>query len=134
MNREIKFRAWDKETNEFNYVYLKNKSVDFSHYVSNKNWEEFQEYTGLKDNRNKEIYEGDIITFTEIDEDSAFGIEETHTVVVTWIEEIAQWRAVYNNGQRRELHLITDFSPVYKCEIIGNIYENENLINNKKIC
>ncbi len=86
------------------------------------------QYTGLKDYHQQEIYDGDILTFTEIDEDSCMGREETHTGVVKWIEDIAQWRFIYHSGQRRELHLVTDLEPVTECRVIGNIYENPDLI------
>lgn len=87
------------------------------------------QFTGLFDKNGKEIYEGDIITFTETDEDSGAGREETHTGKIEWLTEYAQFMFIYPSGQRRGLHTITDFEPVYKCEIIGNIYENPELIN-----
>ena len=52
--REIKFRAWDN----------RNKIMDIPDHIANGiDGEKYQimQYTGLKDNNGKEIYEGDIV-------------------------------------------------------------------------
>ncbi len=87
------------------------------------------QFTGLLDRNGKEIYEGDVLRFTEVDEDSCMGREDTHVGKVVWVEEIAQWRFIYPSGQRRELHLVTHFPQVIHNEVIGNIYENPELLN-----
>jgi len=133
--REIKFRAWD-EKNKMRIIKsledLLQWSADGNYQNRDMEFVVWEQYTGLKDNNGKEIYEGDIITFTEIDEDSCLGKEDTHTGKVEWIDEIAQWRFIYPSGQRTELHFIVQLPTIKSCEVIGNIYENPELLQGLK--
>jgi len=147
--RKIKFRAWNKvwgmmslvDKIEFEEgkpvsVSVTIKATDFDH---TDEWSDYevgddiilQQFTGLKDKNGKEIYDGDIITFTEIDEDSCMGKEDTYTGKVEWIDEISQWRFIYPSGQRTELHFIVQLPTIRSCEVIGNIYENPELLLDK---
>lgn len=155
MNRDLKFRAWDKIENIMHYQENGNEGVEFSFggtncvrvyeykpqlidgvCIDDYDYDELEDYelmqyTGLRDKNGKEIYDGDIITFTEIDEDSCMGKENTYTGKVEWIDEIAQWRFIYPSGQRTELHFIVQLPTIISCEVIGNIYENPELLLDK---
>ena len=112
--REIKFRVWDKLNKEMINV----ESINFQERrvykndVSYRNFNdtELMEYTGLKDMKGKEIYEGDIL-------------------FETFREEY--FKVVFENGSFRaevdEYSLdLEDYANI--CEIVGNIYENPELI------
>ncbi len=130
MERIIKFRAWDKGqkkmTNVVN-VYSENDGTswwsadhidpenDATICSFDKDSGVLMQYTGLKDENGKEIYESDILKTTAIFASDKIG-NEYFNVVVKWSK--CRWVA---NGSLNS----------YQCrisEIIGNIYENKNLI------
>ena len=109
MNRIIKFRAWDDLQKEWEYSDAM-PDMGFWKWVSYNSDTIFNQYTGLRDKNKNEIYEGDICkqVFNGADTATTIGevkIESTRGVVVgnmpIWPHDV---------------------------EIIGNIYENSELL------
>ena len=122
--REIKFRAWLKYKKEM----LDNARPDFFckqlHYLCDNSAGgqdvlgvstediELKQYTGLKDTNNKEIYEGDI-----------FHIGSKKILyVVEWIDCGLKGKQIRNKSCIGLDYWKDDI------EVIGNIYENPELI------
>jgi uncharacterized phage protein (TIGR01671 family) len=114
--RPIKFRAWHKKQKRMVSVFHLHQSSEgiFEVYESINGVEgiygineiELMQYTGLHDKNGKEIYEGDIVrwaneNWTIIFREDRYGAYRKNEMLIDWWEEF---------------------------EVIGNIYENPELI------
>lgn len=121
MTREIKFRAWEKPSTEVGFEGKMHYGIDeyFHKWHGHKDYEVMQ-FTGLLDKNGKEIYEGDVIDFEYRSGlwEVKFGEQE---ISHDWIG-IGFFLSQENN-----------VNGIYnKCgEVIGNIYENPNLLQEK---
>jgi uncharacterized phage protein (TIGR01671 family) len=134
--REIKFRAWDKTTNKMVFperlfsdkdglIWHADLGNRYSNIVIEKcNTAVLMQYTGLKDKNGKEIYEGDILSWQE-------HVRMYGTDLNKWVTEKVPVRfddtgAMFLCGD--------DFLFKYneKAEVIGNIYENQELLEVKR--
>ena len=134
MNREIKFRAWDTVNNcwfkqenpqgnplskhflDLNGWLWEEENINSSNSEKNDSLSKKEfiliQYTGLKDNFGKDIYEGDLLKqFNDI-------------LTVFWKE--GGFSVKKEDGINKGLTLIPSY--LIDCEIIGNIYENPELI------
>lgn len=113
--REIKFRAWDKKGK----VWLEWGSFDLFQMLKNDRYVVVQ-YTGLKDKKGKEIYEGDILAFI-FPNNSNKGIAP-----IVW--EYGCWNVTDFKNEAGSNN-IYNLYPTTDCEVIGNIKENPELLN-----
>jgi len=120
MNREIKFRAWgDGEMQtEFEISSLGVVGITdmFESYCSCPTWILMQ-FTGLHDKNGKEIYEGDIVKYQVPKYEDGDLIYTNRTIVGD----------VYFNCGMYWFGSLHSILPT-RMEIIGNIYENPELL------
>lgn len=117
--REIKFRAWDKDLKEMLFIdNIFNMTEKFSE-RGKLGYFILQQFTGLKDKNGKEIYEGDIVETN--------GIDGKLRWVFKYIEEDC---GVYGgfNPEPVNYNLSSIHNNIENCEVIGNIFENPDLI------
>lgn len=160
--REIKFRVWDKKENamerdiySIEWVAGGMKVGGPGYHISN-GWASvndtlkdklgepdliLMQYTGLKDKNGKEIYEGDIVR----------GIVDVPIMMGNDFEHIKMGGEVFydhsgfslkviqsmcdpeRNGMVNYFDFVGDDGSVFeKMEVIGNIYENPDLLTNEK--
>ena len=109
--RKFKFRAWDKVYKHFHEGDLLRDYV-LGDFVDNPEYEVTQ-YTGLVDKNGKEIYEGDI--YSAVSVSGLVGI------------------VLYKKGRVVILSEDGNDYPItlYRGQVIGNIYENPELLEVK---
>jgi uncharacterized phage protein (TIGR01671 family) len=137
MNRQIKFRVWDKITNQ----YLQELGIYYWHIPYSLDSEKItgeanlvglsellrhdnfvaQQYTGLKDKNGKCVYEGDIVKFSRLFEKER------------QIKELKSFVRFHNGQFGFDLIGFNDmfFTLSDECgiEVIGNIFEHPELLN-----
>ena len=115
MNREIKFRAWETRYDKPRMIYSDEFSNETFWAVAEYDCEIMQ-YTGLKDKNGKEIYEGDIVKH----------YDDTLQNNLPW--EIKFEIGVINDYGDTMLGWNMPPSATHKYIVIGNIYENPELL------
>ncbi len=127
--REIKFRLWaDGEM-----VYCKPfRLVPPSESIYGSIV--YMQWTGLYDRRRKEIYEGDIVQTTTNQGDvvSVGDVQFSHGVFgAEWARNKKHKDMVGSFGQLHNLKSMDD-KIIERLEVIGNIYENPELLNKEQ--
>ena len=140
MTRPIKFRAWDTISGKYAYA-IPDVTQTILEWDNSNGSLRLQQFTGLLDKNGKEIYEGDIVRYHHYyDNFGTIEEDEYRNGVVVWGDETAMhggWhvreRRKYDNGyineesDERFPNVKTD-KPISKIEVIGNIYENKELL------
>lgn len=129
MKREIKFRAWDKEQNN---MWGWDKLIDKQGTYLNSKYFAVMQYIGLHDKNRKEIYEGDIVKYN-FDMQSKFVVKWCKRKAGFEYLEIKKKKRFLSNKQKtkRSEYGISQHPGSYEVEIIGNIYQDKKLLQNK---
>jgi uncharacterized phage protein (TIGR01671 family) len=119
MQREIKFRAWDKKTKS---MILEVWEIGFGDRNNPETWLvgddshtdnfELMQFTGLLDKNGKKIFENDILKIYYQNNQKSYLKE------VKWLNDIS------NKGRWDAL----DNCAYTSCEVVGNIFENPELL------
>ena len=124
----LRFRAWHNELGRMMSIKNMwfqdsrieelelNDAVMNDHITAYPDEIELMQSTGLVDKEGKEVFEGDILHHQ---------IQTEYTFIVKYDKDKGRW---YGDGLSRtyRINITKEFLPYYK--VIGNIYENKNLL------
>ena len=134
--REIRFRVWDKKEKTMNYsaegrivdgrLIAFDLMIEWRRNIYSSEWELMQ-FTGLLDKNGKEIFEGDIL---KCERDYW---ETPRNLVVEWNEDCWALLKTDDPVDSEVLNHNSSFNvPEYYREVIGNIYENPELVGKEE--
>jgi uncharacterized phage protein (TIGR01671 family) len=158
MNREIRFRAWDESNKvmhfDFQFIKSGNDGNDWIIFTSDNqtlSWDKIKndgtihpfnnpyfqqqlhisQFTGLKDKNGKEIYESDILKISWSEWSTRGYLQSSdmtneYEEIVTVKYKAPNFCFFLKNGKQ------TNLRNSATVEVIGNIYENPNLLQDAK--
>ena len=114
--RALKFRAWDESLKEMISWEDMLNDIELKHFILNQksNVCPIEQFTNIKDSKGIDIYENDIIKYTQ---------HHFNTDLLTTKYKIVEfyydrWNIYATNAGESDI------------EVIGNIHENQDLLNN----
>jgi len=134
--REIKFRAWHKNWGSFANLtedsdFMAGFNEEGQIYIINNGYPDeknrdfiIQQFTGFRDSKGKEIYEGDILQFNN---------DSSVVRLVVFHQPIGGFGLKYEEKPERILPIIVPLKieRVLAYEIVGNKFENPELLEVK---
>lgn len=142
--REIKFRAWDEVSKKWVYHIVPNKGCPSAVWEGSFDWDdllEWKQFTGLKDKNGREIWEGDILSFPDTESeyvDVGIGNVKVAEFPLNAFFPVEFKECEFGMTVEGTEHGINgwislrafneDYYKMSECEVIGNIYENPELL------
>lgn len=143
MSREIKFRIWDKYNHEYwhylrpEIVFDSDGAAKIEFYIGGAGkFHDYrdgdfviQQFTGLKDKNEKEIYEGDILRIKL--PDTSYWQDEPRQIwnaEVKYEEDRGGYILQFREHGRRQPYIDLNYDSACDAEILGNIFENPDLL------
>ena len=125
MNRPIKFRVWNKKSNEWCGTIGLNETISHNSIINLPDDLVFVQYTGLKDSKGNEVYEGDIVKYKTWT-GSYDGTTEEHQTQVQFKDGAYYPRYIDDECEDSWYSF-----KVYDLEVVGNIFETPHLDENE---
>jgi uncharacterized phage protein (TIGR01671 family) len=129
MNRQLKFRIWDKlKRNEqllidnLGKIFVIDEACGQANEADDQENYVIQQYTGLKDSKGVEIFEGDLVQYNQNSNYDGMNFE------VVWSDASFGWVLKSKTGDYLT-NQITPNGPRYNfLEVVGNVFENKELL------
>ena len=128
-NRQLKFRCWDKLAKQFTYPdkgyqghYVLTLNGQFQNLQNGSGGDEYvvQQWTGLKDSKGIDVYEGDAINFLH---EKKYVKSE-----VVYASKFGMFVVVLEPNEKNEILTYKSLFDVGEFEVVGNIFENSELL------
>ena len=132
MNRPLKFKVWNKKSNEWCGTIGLNETISHNELEYDTDDLVFVQYTGLTDSKDKEICEGDII--------KEHHFEDWGDTVGYEYRGVVRYKMYDTSDVNRKFSGFITFpnelenknysgNPIHSdCEVIGNIFEHKHLL------
>lgn len=140
MNGEIKFRVWDRShskwmTNQFLdqggglWDYLDGEPEFIRIEGTNEAYFDIEQFTGLKDSKGVEIYEGDILEWS-LGYHEYLKIDQYHRTEVKWSKSKVSEGGHGESSDSIHVGFRFDcyYGPPKSARVVGNIHEHLHLI------